>query len=206
MSIVANPLQMSERRRLSPDESRTAALDAAREILIAEGPQAVTLKAVAAKVGRTHANVLHHFGSAVGLQKALAAMLAESVCATIGETVLRARRGEADPRLIVDMTFDAFDQQGAGALATWMIMSGNKDALDPILSAIHHLVDELGEEGHDDVSMHQDTLTLVLMALGDSLLGKPMADALGLPREAARDIAYKQLMASPGVLARMAAV
>ncbi len=201
MSIVIS----TERKRLSPDESRTAALEAAREILIAEGPQAVTLKAVAAKVGRTHANVLHHFGSALGLQKALAAMLAESVCATIGATVLRARRGEADPRLIVDMTFDAFDQQGAGALATWMIMSGNTQALDPILSAIHHLVDDLGEDGHDDVSMHQDTLTLVLMALGDSLLGKPMADALGLPREAARDIAYKQLMASPGVLARMAA-
>ncbi len=204
MSIVATPA-VSERRRLSPDESRTAALDAARDILIAEGPQAVTLKAVAARVGRTHANVLHHFGSAVGLQKALAAMLAESVCASIAATVMRARRGEADPRLIVDMTFDAFDQQGAGALATWMIMAGNKDALDPILSAIHHLVDELGEDGHDDVSMHQDTLTLVLMALGDSLLGKPMADALGLPREAARDIAYKQLMTSPSVLARMTA-
>lgn len=202
MSIVISP----ERKRLSPDESRSAALEAARDILIAEGPQAVTLKAVAAKVGRTHANVLHHFGSALGLQKALAATLAESVCATIGATVLRARRGEADPRLIVDMTFDAFDQQGAGALATWMIMSGNTQALDPILSAIHHLVDDLGEDGHDDVSMHQDTLTLVLMALGDSLLGKPMADALGLPREAARDIAYKQLMASPGVLARMSAV
>jgi AcrR family transcriptional regulator len=202
MSIVIS----TERKRLSPDESRTAALEAAREILIAEGPQAVTLKAVATKVGRTHANVLHHFGSALGLQKALAAMLAESVCDSIAETVLSARRGEADPRLIVDMTFDAFDQQGAGALATWMIMSGNTQALDPILSAIHHLVDELGEDGHADAAMHQDTLTLVLMALGDSLLGKPMADALGLPREAARDIAYKQLMASPGVMARMAQV
>ena len=202
MSIVPT----IERKRLTPDESRTAALDAARDILITEGPQAVTLKAVATRVGRTHANVLHHFGSALGLQKALAAMLAESVCGSIAETVVSARRGEADSRLIVDMTFDAFDQQGAGALATWMIMSGNKDALDPILSAIHHLVDELGEDGHDDVSMHEDTLTLVLMALGDSLLGKPMADALGLPRAAARDIAYKQLMASPGVMARMTQV
>ena len=191
-----------ERKRLTPDESRTAALDAARDILITEGPQAVTLKAVAMRVGRTHANVLHHFGSALGLQKALAAMLAESVCQSIAKTVVSARRGEADPRLIVDMTFDAFDQQGAGALATWMIMSGNNDALDPILSAIHNLVDELADDGHDDVLLHQDTLTLVLMALGDALLGKPMADALGLPREAARDIAYKQLMASPGVVAR----
>jgi AcrR family transcriptional regulator len=191
-----------ERKRLTPDESRTAALDAARDILITEGPQAVTLKAVAMRVGRTHANVLHHFGSALGLQKSLAAMLAESVCESIAETVVSARRGEADPRLIVDMTFDAFDQQGAGALATWMIMSGNKDALDPILSAIHNLVDELADDGHDDELLHQDTLTLVLMALGDALLGKPMADALGLPRKAARDIAYKQLMASPGVVAR----
>lgn len=199
MSIVAT----IERKRLTPDESRTAALDAAREILIAEGPQAVTLKAVATRVGRTHANVLHHFGSALGLQKALAAMLAESVCRSIAETVVSARRGEADPRLIVDMTFDAFDQQGAGALATWMIMSGNKDALDPILSAIHNLVDELADDNEDGL-IKEDTLTLVLMALGDALLGKPMADALGLPREAARDIAYKQLMASPGVIARMA--
>ncbi len=192
-----------ERKRLTPDESRTAALDAARDILIAEGPQAVTLKAVATKVGRTHANVLHHFGSALGLQKALAAMLAESVCDSIAATVVSARRGEADPRLIVDMTFDAFDQQGAGALATWMIMSGNRDALDPILSSIHHLVDELADDNEDGL-IKEDTLTLVLMALGDALLGKPMADALGLPREAARDIAYKQLMASPGVMARMA--
>ncbi len=194
-----------ERKRLTPDESRTAALDAAREILIADGPQAVTLKAVATKVGRTHANVLHHFGSALGLQKALAAMLAESVCESIADTVVSARRGEADPRLIVDMTFDAFDQQGAGALATWMILSGNKDALDPILSAIHNLVDELADDNEDGL-IKEDTLTLVLMALGDALLGKPMADALGLPREAARDIAYKQLMASPGVMARMAQV
>ncbi len=191
------------RKRLSPDESRTAALDAARVILISEGPQAVTLKAVAAKVGRTHANVLHHFGSALGLQKALAAMLADSVCDSIGATVLRARRGEADPREIVDMTFDAFDQQGAGALATWMIMSGNHDALDPILSAIHNLVDELADENEDGL-IREDTLTLVLMALGDALLGKPMAHALGLPRDAARDIALKQLMASPGVQSRMA--
>ncbi len=193
-----------ERKRLSPDESRSAALEAAREILIAEGPQAVTLKAVSARIGRTHANLLHHFGSALELQKALAALLAETVCESIGSAVVRARRGEADPRRIVDLTFDAFDQQGAGALATWMIMSGNRDALDPILTAIHRLVDELADED-DDGLIREDTLTLVFMALGDSLLGKPMAEALGLPATAARDIAFKLLMASPSVQARIAA-
>ena len=52
------------RERLSPAESRSTALEAARRLLIEAGPQAVTLKAVAAAVGKTHANLLHHFGSA----------------------------------------------------------------------------------------------------------------------------------------------
>ncbi|MGK3910999.1 TetR family transcriptional regulator, partial [Enterococcus faecium] len=64
------------RKRLSPDESRDAALEAARALLVEHGPQAVTLKAVAARIGRTHANLLHHFGSAEGLQKALIARMA----------------------------------------------------------------------------------------------------------------------------------
>jgi AcrR family transcriptional regulator len=192
-----------ERKRLSPDESRSVALEAAREILIAEGPQGVTLKAVSARIGRTHANLLHHFGSALGLQKALAAMLAEAVCDSIAATVVKARRGEADPKGIVDMAFDAFDQQGAGALAVWMLISGDRGALDPILSAIHNLVDELSVDTEDGM-IREDTLTLVLMALGDALLGKAMANTLGLPREAARDIAYRQLLSSPGVQARLA--
>ncbi|MFM9852318.1 MAG: TetR/AcrR family transcriptional regulator [Sphingomonadaceae bacterium] len=190
------------RKRLSPDESRAAALEAARDLLIESGPQAVTLKAVAGRIGRTHANLLHHFGSAADLQMALVKMLADQVCTTIEQVVFKARLGEADPRLIVDMTFDAFDQQGAGALATWMIMTGNENALNPILDAIHNLIDKVGE-GHDDQLIHEDTLSLVLMAMGDALLGGPLAKALGVPRETAREIAHKQLMNSPGVVARL---
>lgn len=191
------------RKRLSHDESRAAALEAARDLLIEAGPQAVTLKAVAGRIGRTHANLLHHFGSAAGLQMALAETLAVQVCATIGDVVRKARLGEADPRLIVDMTFDAFDQQGAGALATWMIMTGNENALNPILDAIHNLMEDLGK-GHDFPLMNEDTLSLILMAMGDALLGGALAKALDVPRETAREIAYKQLMNSPGVAARLA--
>ena len=184
------------KRRLSPEESRTMALIAARELLIETGPQAVTLKAVAGRIGRTHANLLHHFGSASGLQKALAAYLAGTVCETIGAAVLKSRSGEGTARDIVDLTFDAFDKEGAGALASWMLLSGNEDALNPIVEAIHNLVDDLAEEGHDDLAMHQDTLSLVLMALGDALMGGQMATALELPRDTARDLAERQLMDS----------
>jgi AcrR family transcriptional regulator len=178
------------KRRLSPEASRTAALDAARDLLLEAGPQAVTLKAVAARMGRTHANLLHHFGSASGLQKALAESMAERITAEIRGAVLKARAGEGSPRDVVDMTFDAFEK-GGGALATWMMLSGNDDALDPIARAIHRLMDSLG--GGDDGAMRRDTLTLVLIALGDALLGEQMAGALDLPRAAAREIATAQL-------------
>ena len=184
------------RRRLSPEQSRDAAIEAARSLLIEFGPQAVTLKAVAARIGRTHANLLHHFGSAADLQKALIAHLADTITAQIGEAAKRARAGDQNPREVVDMTFDAF-ARGAGAMASWMILTGNEDALDPILEAIHRLVDDLSE-GHEPggPSIHEETLQLVLMAMGDALLGRAMANALGLPPETARTIATRALIAS----------
>jgi AcrR family transcriptional regulator len=180
------------RERLNQHDSRLAAIEAARELLLEEGPQAVTLKAVAAKVGKTHSNLLHHFGSAAGLQAALARTIAEQVTASIGQSVELARRGEADPREIVDRTFDAFGKQGAGALAAWMILSGNRDALNPILAAIRALVAQLsvGHEGHH---VAETTLSLVLSALGDSLLGEPISEALGLDRGTARTVATERI-------------
>jgi AcrR family transcriptional regulator len=182
----------TSRKRLSPEESRSAAIQAARRLLLAHGPQAVTLKAVAAEVGRTHANLLHHFGSAAGLQGALARAIADSVTASIAEAVERARAGEVDARAIVDMTFDVFDREGAGALAAWMILTGNRDALDPILDSIRGLVSQLAV-GHEEHHVAQSTLALVLSALGDSLLGGPIAEALGLPHDTARELAAERL-------------
>ncbi|MBU0825492.1 MAG: TetR/AcrR family transcriptional regulator [Alphaproteobacteria bacterium] len=177
------------KKRLSPEESRFVALQAAREILIETGPAAVTLKAVAGRIDRTHANLLHHFGSAAGLQKALAAYLAETVCATIGEKMAESPPGERNVLEIVDLAFDAFDSGGAGALATWMAATGNEDALDPIVEAIHKLIDGMAPDAHEKRLMHEDTLALVLMALGDAQLGGAMAEALGLPRDTARALA-----------------
>jgi AcrR family transcriptional regulator len=182
------------RKRLNSEESRSAALEAARALLLEQGPQAVTLKAVAAKVGRTHANLLHHFGSAAGLQAELALSIAERVTGSIAEAVERARAGEKDVRDVVDGTFDAFDREGAGALAAWMILSGNRDALDPILNSIRGLVSQL-QVGHEEHHVPESTLWLVLAALGDSLLGQPITNALGLERDAARRIATDALRA-----------
>lgn len=190
---------MSIKKRLSPEESRAAALEAARDLLIEAGPQGVTLKAVASRIGRTHANLLHHFGSAAGLQKALAAHLAKSVCNSIAEAVRATRAGIGSPREVVDLTFDAFGREGGGALASWMLASGNEDALNPIVETIHALVDDLNpaEGAHENaLCMHETTFTLVLLALGDALMGEQLAESLGVQRSTARDQAEAMIIAA----------
>jgi AcrR family transcriptional regulator len=184
------------RKRRSPEESRLAALEAARSLLIEAGPQAVTLKAVAARVDRTHANLLHHFGSAAGLQRELAAHLARTVCATIADAVRASRAGLGSAREVVDLAFDAFDKEGAGALVSWMILTGNEDALVPIVDTIHALVHDIAadESSHrDQMAIHKDTLTLVLMAMGDALIGRMLARSLGLSETVARERAQAML-------------
>lgn len=170
-------------------------------LLIESGPQAVTLKAVAGRIGRTHANLLHHFGSAAGLQKELARHLTETVCETIIDAVRATRVGLGSPREVVDLAFDAFDKEGAGALTSWMLLTGNEDSLTPIVETIHALVDEIAPEeiaqhGGDALRVHRQTLTLVLLALGDALIGQALARSLGLPRDAARARAQEMLEAS----------
>jgi AcrR family transcriptional regulator len=188
-------MSIAPRERLTPEESRAAALEAARRLLIERGPQAVTLKAVAAEIGKTHANLLHHFGSAAGLQSALAGLISRDVCERIAEAVARSRAHEADPIEIVDRTFDAFGKEGAGALAAWMILSGNRDALNPVLDAIHQLIERL-REGHEEGPVAETTLWMVLLATGDSLLGPEMAEALGLAPGTAREVARRLLIAT----------
>ncbi len=191
---------MTGRKRLTPQESRQSALQAARALLIESGPQSVTLKAVAGRIGRTHANLLHHFGSASGLQKELARHLSETVCETIKHAVEASRAGLGSPREVVDLAFDAFDKEGAGALASWMILTGNEDALSPIVETIHQLVDEIAPDeaaNHDGaMRLHEETLALVLMAMGDALIGSALARSLGLPETAARDRAERMLEGS----------
>jgi AcrR family transcriptional regulator len=179
-------ISLKIRKRLSPDESRAAAVAAARELLRDQGVAAVTLKAVAARVGRTHANLLHHFGSVAGLHRALAEDIAVTVSASIKEAIGKRRRGEASERDVVNAMFDAFHAARVGELIGWIALTRQREALEPVIETIKAIVAGIRESG-DMRPMDRVTLGLVLLAIGDSLVGDEIAAATGLPREAVRD-------------------
>ena len=189
MSIV-----LKNRKRLTQEESRAAAVAAARGLLLDQGAAAITLKAVAAKIGRTHANLLHHFGSVAGLHRALAEDIAATVSGSITSAIASRRQGLATERDVVDAMFDAFTDQGAGELIGWIALTRQRDALKPVIDTIAAIVADFTAAG-DQRPMDKVTLGLVLLAVGDSLVGEEVAEGTGQAREAVREIAVRQISA-----------
>jgi len=185
------------RKRLSPQESKAAAVEAARDLLVGEGAAAITLQAVAKRIGRTHATLLHHFGSVAGLHRALAEEIAHNVGASISTAIASRRRGEATPRDVVDAMFDAFTSQGAGELIGWITLTRQRQALQPVIDTVAAIIADFRDAG-DERPMDKVTLGLVLLAIGDSLVGDEIAKATGQPREAVREIAVQQIAAVVG--------
>jgi AcrR family transcriptional regulator len=180
------------RIRRTPEEARTLALASARRLLLAEGPNAITLQSVAADLGMSHTNLIHHFGSAGGLQSELMRQMVSELTATIESAVMRLRAGKGEVKDFVDIVFDAFDQGGAARLAAWMVLSGESMHLAPIEEVVRDHIDlvERGADANKAVSVHQRitsaTLFVAVAALGDAIIGNQLRKMVGREREAVR--------------------
>ena len=182
------------RIRRTPEEARTLALASARRLLLAEGPNAITLQSVAADLGMSHTNLIHHFGSAGGLQSELMRQMVSELTATIEAAVMRLRAGKGEVKDFVNIVFDAFDQGGAARLAAWMVLSGESMNLAPIGEVVRDHIDsvERGADANKAGSIHERitsaTLFVTVAALGDAIIGNQLRKMVGREREAVRNL------------------
>lgn len=179
----------STRKRRSPAESRRVAIEAARELLLEAGPQAVTLKAVATRIGQTHANVLHHFGSAAGLQAALGEHISQTVCQMILRSMQARLAGVGSVRESIDLDFDAFDKEGGSALYAWLALNGDDAGMKPMADAIATVARAMAADGKPSLARRDGVLVANLLAFADALIGDILTTHLDLPRTRAREIA-----------------
>lgn len=173
---------------------RADAILAARRLLLGEGPAAITLKAISNEIGVSNDMLLDQFGSPTGLMAALAAEMAMRVTIETGAVAQRFRAGETSQREVVDHVFDAFDREGGGRLLSWIMLSGDGAALEPVLHRIHELVTDLAGED-PSLPVAEATAFLISTAVGDALLGARIAETLGLRRDSVREISTNQIMA-----------
>jgi AcrR family transcriptional regulator len=187
-----------KRRRRTPDELRREALVSARRLLIDSGPTAITLKAVGDDIGVTHANLIHHFGSAAGLQSALMESMVRDLANALDAAVAQLRSDTGAPRALVDAVFDAFDQGGAGRLAAWIALSGDLRHLEPVRAAVQDLVAAIVEKFAAEGDQTEGRVTsavlfIALCAFGDAVIGAPLRDMLGRDEESGRKIVARLL-------------
>lgn len=194
MTTEAGPGRQHRRRR-SPEEAKLEALASARRLLLERGPDGVTLKAVADDIGMSHGNLIHHFGSAAGLQSALMGAMVRDLSRAIDTAVARVRADDSAPRELIDIVFDAFDEGGAGHLAAWISLSHDLEQLDAVREAVGELVNAVTEKAQqatgDERPRHVPSalLFITLCAFGDSVIGQALCNMLGRDRESVRRIA-----------------
>lgn len=186
---IASP----RRRRRTPEEARLEALACARARLLTGGPDAVTLKAVADDLGVTHTNLIHHFGSAAGLQSALMASMVADLAQALDTAIVRLRTDEGAPLELVNAVFDAFAEGGAGKLAAWIVLKGDLSHLEPVRDAVTGLVDaiqdKLGDpDGQTHTRIPSAVLFIALSAFGEALIGQPLREMLGQDDDSSRQV------------------
>ncbi len=191
------PLSVADkprRRRRSPDEARREAISSARDLLLTQGPSAVTLTSVAREIGVTHANLIHHFGSVAGLQSAVMASMTADLSDALDAAIVRLRTDDGAPLEVVNAVFAAFSTGGAGRLAAWIAMSGDLSHLEPVRAAVRNLVAAIKEKiGASDGQADGVIGSAVIFIAGD-----PLRDMLGQDADAGRQVVA-------GLLARMLA-
>ena len=189
----------AKRQRRTPEAVRASALDAARDLLLRLGPEAITLPAVAGQLGMTHGNLTHHFGSVGALHAALVDQMASALATAVNASVLQLRAEAVAPIQVVDALFDAFSKDGAGRLISWLAATGNMEALQPLFVSVSNLVRELSRSAPNRGAEHervvkQNALLLLATALGNALIGDRLHHAVGLPNGTINQLAAADLV------------
>jgi AcrR family transcriptional regulator len=188
-----------KRLRRTPEAVRSAALQAARALLLKKGPEAITLPNVAKELGMAHGNITHHFGSVGAVHAALVDQMAQEFAVAVHGAVAQLRDENADPTDVVDAVFDAFNDTGAGRLISWLASTNNMEALEPWFATVAQAVKELskgvpkpGEQRRRSVK--QNALVLLSTALGNALIGDRLHAAVGLPKGTLTELSAKDLI------------
>lgn len=130
----------SSRKRRRPEETKALILDAAEELLIAAGPRAIEVRAVAERVGITDAGVNHHFGSREGLLEALLRHSSDRIRAAVEDATQEWVAAGAQLPELVDRIAAVY-ADGYGELAMALHGAGWRDnsggILEPVVDVLH---------------------------------------------------------------------
>ena len=168
------------RIRRTPEAARAHIIEAAKRLLIEEGPRALKLQRVGKAAGISHASVIHYFGSIEGLASAVMMdnhrARRESLRADLLAAPSPAERAQR-----IDQALKSLSDREQGRL-TLSLLSLGLDPFPPAdelgLASIAELLNDVTGTPLDEAK--QVVLANVLVMLGEAMVGEQMRARLGL--------------------------
>src|SRR6185312_8515534 len=114
--------------------------------------------------------LIHHFGSAEGLQTAVVRSMAVELRAALTHRESEIR-DLASARQFIDMVFDAFGAGGAGRLTAWIALSHSQVGMTELADIVAEFAREMADPAIPQDVASANFVTVVSLALGDSLAG-----------------------------------
>jgi AcrR family transcriptional regulator len=179
------------RRRRSAKEARAEILEAAETLLREDGPEALTITAIARAVGVSHPAVLHHFGSVDALEEALHMRI--SVAIRDDLLGLLASNG-ADRAGALEQAMARLADPTKGRMLAWLVATGRPmfpPASDKGLAQVAETLQ--ATNSIDDVSMRIQLAVLAMV--GEAMCGAEVRARLGLD-DACGDVLFRRWLLS----------
>lgn len=170
------------RIRRSPEEARSLILDAAGKRLVDHGLRGLNIKDVANDIGIKHGTLLHHFGSAEDMRRALLAKLSEELITDMS----RILNSDAAPEIVFVELFRLMSQTGQTKLLAWRALEEDNNLVSkeeiPSIDLIEDIVERVAERiKGKDVDLARNIIFLALSAaVGWGICGPTLMSTLGM--------------------------
>jgi AcrR family transcriptional regulator len=181
------------RVRRPAERAREEILDAAERLLVADGPAALRVQAVAREVGVTDANVHYHFGSRDALLQAVVRRAARRLRDDVTEVL---ERWEPEPAAVVELAEllrFLYTGRGYARITAWLGLSGWRPSGSGMLraqaEALHRRREEqLAAAGEPSPDLQDTLFSLALLNVAvwsEPLIVEAVLAMFGLPGDEA---------------------
>jgi len=192
------------RRRRDAATVRAAISDAAERRLVSAGPSGIRLQEVAADVGISHPNVLHHFKSRQGLVVAVIARAMDALHRELVEAISASSGASVELASILDNVWSVLADKGYGRVILWLALEGDmveheSRSLRRVVDATHALRRAKARDKRKVLPRADSAFVVMLVALalsGSSALAPSLQKDVGLPDDEATHKKFRAWLAN----------